>query len=113
MSLSEGSFKRQEFARAPSGGQTRGPGVNKNLLDQYKKEDTKGKLFGALGVGLSALAAGAAIVGTGGAAAPVIGALATGGAGLAGMGAEGAAGKQDLIRQKLASAPNPNAKKDY
>lgn len=109
MSLSEGSFKRQEFARAPSGGQTRGPGVNKNLLDQYKKEDTKGKLFGALGVGLSALA----LAATGGAAAPVIGALATGGAGLAGMGAEGAAGKQDLIRQKLASAPNPNAKKDY
>lgn len=111
MSLSEDSFRpsRQKFARASSGGQTRDPGTTANLLKQHKTEGTKGKLLGALGVGLSALAAGA----TGGLATPLVGALASGGAGLAGMGAAGAAGKQDLIRQQLASAPNPNATKDY
>lgn len=109
MTLNRDSFRygRQEFGRQPAD-QTRGA-ENIRLLAESKKQKKKAGFFGILGKGLSL-------------ASKVVGA-ATGNPGvavggdvlgsLAGMEEEKALAKRESIGQALASAPNPNARKDY
>ena len=100
-------YSRAKNIRSASG---TAPSYKGDELKQSRRAKTTRDVLGGVGIALGALAIGA----TAGGAAPVVAALASGGSGLAGLGASGAAAKKGQIDQYLASPPNPTgASKSY